>query len=330
MVKADGSGRHRRPVMAERTTHSFHSKRGFHLFWGIVVVILGVGLVIGEVAALADPSSKWAQGSSPWEASWAIPLGLLGVWLGIRLLRIRLEISSGQMTIRGYLVTRTVNVSDIRAISLQPNENIWKPRVELAEGRGFWIQSFDCGPASKPPKPRPAATVEEVRVLLGLGAKGISTRHSRQDDQSGLPGDLASLNEPRDDGQRPDRPAPWYRLQVAPPPGHDQELDSYGVPVQYRSAKRLAYLVAAGGVIFGTISVWLAVMDIRHRLPGYLTFLGVLAAFLAWCPTVVVDVDDKTRKKHLGWVIWALVWAGFILSLVGFSGLMSVTCNCGG
>src|SRR5512135_2368927 len=103
--------------MAERTTHSFHSKRCFHLFWGIVVVVLGVGLFIGEVAALADPSSKWAQGGSPWDASWSILLGLLSTWLGIRLLRLGVQISSGKMTIRGYLVTRTVNASDIRAIT---------------------------------------------------------------------------------------------------------------------------------------------------------------------------------------------------------------------
>lgn len=72
-------------------------------------MVLAVGILVGEAAALADPSSSWARGSggvSTWDNIWIAALGLLGIWLGIRLLRLGvLQISTGKMTVRGYLHT---------------------------------------------------------------------------------------------------------------------------------------------------------------------------------------------------------------------------------
>jgi hypothetical protein len=52
-------------------------------------------------------------------------MGLLGIWLGIRLLRLGvLQISTGKMTVRGYLHTRTVEVSEIRAFTLQTRDEL--------------------------------------------------------------------------------------------------------------------------------------------------------------------------------------------------------------
>jgi hypothetical protein len=154
-------------------THTFHSMHGFHLLTGIVCVVLGVGWLAGIVAVVADPSSSWSQGSSPWQATWAIPIGFLIVWLGIRLVRVGVQISSEKMTIRGYFVTRTVNASEIRALSLQPKDNgegqlRWIPQIELTSGKSFSIDSFDCGPARNPPRPEMSATIEDVRTLLGV------------------------------------------------------------------------------------------------------------------------------------------------------------------
>jgi hypothetical protein len=160
--------------------------RDFHLVMGIVVAVFGVGLVVGEVAALAYPSSKWAQGdTSAWSFIWGTALGLLIAWVGIRLVRVGVHVTGEKMTNRGYFVTRTVNASEIRAITLQPHDNgegglRWIPRVELTGGKSFSIASFDCGPARKPPKPEKVATIEEIRALLGVGADDVGKPRSRQ------------------------------------------------------------------------------------------------------------------------------------------------------
>jgi hypothetical protein len=154
------------------TTYTFHSMRGFHQFSAIVVgVVFGAGLFVSTAVAVADPHSKWAQGISTSGAIWSTALSLVFIWLGIRLFRVGVYISSGKMTIRGYVVSRTIKASQIQAIALQPNDNghnlRWIPRVELTSGKSFWIDSFDCGSAEKPPKPELAAAIEEVRTLLG-------------------------------------------------------------------------------------------------------------------------------------------------------------------
>jgi hypothetical protein len=88
------------------------------------------------------------------------------------------------MTYRGYFRTRTVDASEIRAITLQPkndgNGDRWIPRVELTGGKGFWIQGFDCGPARKPPKPHQAARLNAVRALLKVRTDEISQPETSQ------------------------------------------------------------------------------------------------------------------------------------------------------
>jgi hypothetical protein len=126
---------------------------------------------------------------STWGAIWGTALSLLLVWLGVRLIRVGVHISSGKLTIRGYFRTRTVNASEIRAIALQPHDNgegrlRWIPRVELTGGKSLWIYNFDCGPAPKPPKPDKAATIEEVRVLLGVETDDVGKPSSRQPDSA--------------------------------------------------------------------------------------------------------------------------------------------------
>jgi hypothetical protein len=169
--RRDRSLARRHKVDRPGTTHRFYVMRGFHVVTGIIVAAFGAGLLIGTAAAVADPSSSWAQGISTWGAIWGTALSLLFVWLGIRLLRVGVQISAEKITIRGYFRTRAVNASEIRAITLQPKDNgegqlRWIPQVELTSGKSFPIASFDCGPARKPPKPELAATIEEVRALL--------------------------------------------------------------------------------------------------------------------------------------------------------------------
>jgi len=157
------------------TTRTFYSMRCFHVVTGVVGAVAGVGLIVLASAALAHPHIHFFQANGGISNSGNIGfifLGVLLAWLGVRMTSVGVQISAEKVTIRGYLRTRTVGASEILAVSLQPAAGQsgprWLPRVELADGQEFWIYSFDCGPASKPPKPKKAAVIEEVRALLGV------------------------------------------------------------------------------------------------------------------------------------------------------------------
>ncbi len=83
------------------------------------------------------------------------------------------------MTVRGYVRTRTVEASEIRAFTLQTRDETgngprWIVRVELTGGKGLWIPSFACGSARRPPRPELAAIVEQVRAMLGVGGNDLA------------------------------------------------------------------------------------------------------------------------------------------------------------
>jgi hypothetical protein len=102
---------------------------------------------------------------------------------GICAFRKGVQVGVGKLAIRNELSTRTVNASEIRAITLEPKAvsqvaTHWVARVELTNGRNIWIEDFDCGPARRPPRPEMAAIVDEVRALLGVRADDISAPES--------------------------------------------------------------------------------------------------------------------------------------------------------
>jgi hypothetical protein len=83
------------------------------------------------------------------------------------------QVSGEKLTIRSYLRTRTVDASQIRAITLHPKTisqggATWIPRVDLTDGTSIWITSLECGPAARPPRLDRVATVDELRKLLRL------------------------------------------------------------------------------------------------------------------------------------------------------------------
>jgi hypothetical protein len=119
------------------------------------------------------------KGSSAWETAGTLLLGCgvgpVCAWLGTRQFRNGAQVSGHKLTIRNELRTYTVDAADIRAISLQPKcvgegGTRWVARVELTGGKSIWIDNFDCGPTGRLPRPDRAATVEEVRALLGVRA----------------------------------------------------------------------------------------------------------------------------------------------------------------
>jgi hypothetical protein len=110
-------------------------------------------------------------------------------WLGIRQFRVGVQIRGGKLTIRGGLGTRTVNVSEIRAITLQSEDNLrvrhsWVPRVDLTNGKSVWIHNLDCRRADRPPDPDLAASLDEFRVLLGVSADDADRPSSGRDAHS--------------------------------------------------------------------------------------------------------------------------------------------------
>jgi hypothetical protein len=155
------------------TIHTFRFQRGSLLVGAIMALACAAACFAVAVAA---PLSGWSPnvGDKGGEIQ-LIGLFLVGLWFGIRLLRVAVEIGAGKMTIRSYFRTRTVNVGEIRAITLQSKSmgqagNHWIPRVDLTDERSIWISNFDCGRADRPPRPYLAASFDEFRGVLGVGA----------------------------------------------------------------------------------------------------------------------------------------------------------------
>jgi hypothetical protein len=160
-------------------THTFHLRPVLHGFVGLLSMAIGAFFLGFPISGLFIPG--FYKGSSVWETAGGLLMGVLialvCTWTAIRQFRNGAQVSGHKLTIRNEIRTYTVNAADIHAITLQPksgpNDTYWVARVELTSGKNIWIDNFDCGPAGKPPKPDRAATVEEVRALLGVGADGM-------------------------------------------------------------------------------------------------------------------------------------------------------------
>jgi len=83
-------------VNASGTTHTFRFEAGSQRLLGIGAVIGGIGCLAFVVAALAYPSSSWAQGGSTPGAILLTGLGLFVLWSGIRLIRMGVQVSAGR------------------------------------------------------------------------------------------------------------------------------------------------------------------------------------------------------------------------------------------
>ena len=294
------------------TTHAFRYRRGLYVSSGILVMVLAVGILVGVAVDWANPSSSWARGSggvSTWDSIWMAAVGLLGIWLGIRLLRLGvLQISAGKMTVRGYLRTRTVEVSEIRAFTLRRRDETgngprWIVRVGLAGGKGFWIPSFACGSARRPPRPQLAAIVEQVRALLGIEG----------DDDTDLPVSQG--------GEQPQDAVPGL------PQDGEAELDADGLPVQDQPAKgrtipgAVSWLITIACPILGAVSLGIAItyQVSHHKLAGHLTGLSIAAGMLAGILVFFLMPlwwGRMEKNKHQG-VIAIIVVVGALLGVIG-------------
>jgi hypothetical protein len=128
--------------------------------------------------AVAAPVSGWSRNVGDRKGEiWLIGMGLLLAWLAIRLLRVEVKVSGGKLTVRSYIRSRVVSAREIRSITLQSKSmgeggSHWIARVDLTDGRSFWLPDFDCGPTSRPPRAELAAAADD-RALLGVKTDDI-------------------------------------------------------------------------------------------------------------------------------------------------------------
>jgi hypothetical protein len=177
LLRRESSLALRHAIDPSGTIHTFRFHRGRQLILGTACVALGAAFL----AAAFIPSFQVGI----WYEILFIAGGLLCVWLGIRAFRLGVQVSGSKLTIRNETRTHVIDANDIRAITLEPRPGSgvttqWKSQVILTNGSSVWIDDFECGPARRPPRPDLAATVEEVRLLLGVRADDISTPRSRK------------------------------------------------------------------------------------------------------------------------------------------------------
>jgi hypothetical protein len=171
LVKRDSLVAATRKVRRHGTVQTFHLQRG-------LLVACGIGLLTFAAVcfgmAVAAPLSGWNPNVS--DKPGAVELAATGIllgWFGFRLCRVGVLVRGQQLTIRNYFRTRTVNIGDIRAVTLQAKESgqagsVWIPRVDLTDGTSLWISSFECGKALRPPRLDRVAVVDELRKQLGV------------------------------------------------------------------------------------------------------------------------------------------------------------------
>ena len=307
------TGRHRVDPPGMARTFRFHRRR--HLLLGIAGLALGVGFLANAIAA---PLSGWdpSVGDKGLEV-WEFVLGLPLVWLGIRQLRVGVQISGVKLIVRGGFRTRTVDVSEIRAITLDSGDNLrarpsWVPRVDLAHGKSVWINNFDCGRADRPPDPGLAASLNEFRALLGVEDGDLMTTGHNQS------GEPSSLEGSRHGELPPDDLMPGTGQAGKP------ELDAGGVPAPGRPARDRDRLLLIASLSCGIVSAGLAITDYNHKLAGYQVAVGFLAGGLAW--GLLAFLKDKNKSwKQLGVVRTSIVWAAMLLGTIGLSFLAVIT-----
>ena len=302
------TGRHAVDPAGATRTFRFHRHR--HLLLGIAALAFGVGALANAIQA---PLSGWdpSVGDKGLEI-WDIVLGLPLVWLGIRQFRVGVQISGGKLIIRGGLRTRTVNVSEIRAITLQsPNNGVgqgrWIPLVKLTSIKSVWINQFDCGRADRPPNPGLAARLTEFRALLGVAdGDGMTTADTHA-------GEPSSLEDSRH-GELPQSGEP--------------ELDAHGVPVQDRPASGRISLGVTACLIATVISTALPIVALKYHsvrsVPRWLALLAVGAGFLASGLAATILGRAEKKKQQLGVANRSILVAGGIVGLLALTIMLTV------
>lgn len=157
------------------TTRTFRLPNVWAIIGAVITLAMAAFFAVFPAEGLFTPG--YFKGSSPGSTAGDLLVAFILIfcsgWLGIRLLRIRAQVSGQQLMIRNTLRTYAIDADRIRAITVKEHSSgegtaHWFPWVELTSGRGVWIDGIDCGRAEKPPRPERLAVVEEIRARLGL------------------------------------------------------------------------------------------------------------------------------------------------------------------
>ena len=141
-------------------TYTFVTRPGARLRAGIIFVAAAV-----LVTALVDAQP---YNGILFKILWAVGW-LLFAALGVRFARMRVKVRAGQLIVRNYFRTRTVNASEVRGITWDQLRGSVAPRVHLAGGgsvllAAFWSYGYRQAEL--------AATVEKILSLLGVQLPG--------------------------------------------------------------------------------------------------------------------------------------------------------------
>jgi hypothetical protein len=96
------------------------------------------------------------------------------------------RVSAGRVSIRNDWRTRTVNIEEIRGITLEEKtigtgdgQHIsWVPRIRLASGKEIWLTGMSCGPTYDPPVAWRLASLDKFRSLIEAGQAPTQADHA--------------------------------------------------------------------------------------------------------------------------------------------------------
>ena len=177
-------GRHRRSHRDPAgVVHTFGFHRGRGRILGVICLGLGTTmlavlvmvLVTGQIGNEGMRTGGLSAGeSAAWDVILFTGVGLFLLWVGIRAFRgLGRAGQWRKLIIHNELLTRRVDTGDIARSAPSRNRKRsagathWVARVKLTDGKSIWIDNFDGGTTRRPPRPQLAATVDEIRALLG-------------------------------------------------------------------------------------------------------------------------------------------------------------------
>jgi hypothetical protein len=168
------------------TTHTFRFQRGLALITGLSSLFLGVITAVAFAAGTSGRDTKSRLQLAALAGLICIPL----VWLGIGSIRLGVIVRGRKLTIRNPWRTYTVDVSEIREITLERKANpngvaSLLPRVHLTSGRSIWLYSCNCGPAGQPPEPELISALAELCALIGIDPPCAASQPARHDSAGG-------------------------------------------------------------------------------------------------------------------------------------------------
>lgn len=268
------------------TTYTFtHDRRAYVL----TVACYGLKSVVISALIASPAGPPGVPGKVAVIAIFNVPLAVLCFHVA----RTRVRVSGGRVAVRDWRRTRTVDISEIRDITLDTKGNsqndAWIPRMRLVNGEDIWLSGLSCGSALHPPVPWRLASFDTFQPLIATrdGPAGW-TKDGLVSPKAGFyadPGGSAGVRywgggewSPLFPADFADGPAPEFPGTVLAPLPTSGETWRYAAS-QARKGRNQSAAFAAGAVIVLILVVGHVVSS--RQLP-YLGFVLALRAFSTW------------------------------------------------